>query len=304
MRHDRRRTGARTRVTLVQLLLLTGGAVSGAAAQGDRSGWTRPADPVTIGANLYYVGSEGLAAFLLTSADGHILIDAPFEENVPGILDNIRALGFDPRDVRILLHSHAHIDHVGGFAALQEATGAELRVHAADAVFVEAGINFGVPDGAPRYRPASVARGVEHLETIRLGDLALTAHHTPGHTPGCTTWSGAVRIDGEPFTFVIVCSLTVLRSYRIVGPGASVPGQGADFCRSLAYLRTLQPDVFLAPHAAWFRLWEKNTARKDGNARAFVDSEGYRAYLAGAEAQIEGVLTAQGHNGGCATLTG
>lgn len=284
------------------LVLLVGGEVSDATAQGSRGSWMQPADPVPIAENLFYVGSEGLAAFLFTSSEGHILIDAPFEENVPGILENIRTLGFDIEDVRILLHSHAHVDHVGGLAAVQEATGAELLINEADAAFVEAGSNFGLPAEAPGYRPADVARSVSHLETIQLGDISLTAHLTPGHTPGCTTWSGTVRIGGRAFEFVIVCSLTVLRNYRIVGPDATYPGHGEDYCRSLAHLRKLEADVFLAPHAAWFDLWTKQAARQNGETFAFVDPDGFRSYLDDAAERIDRALAAQGHTGGCETL--
>lgn len=295
--------GAATGVALALLVsVLPVGSAAFAAAQEFPESWTRPADAVRIADNLFYVGSQGLGAFLLTSSEGHILVDAPFEENVPGILDNIRSLGFDPGDVRILLHSHAHMDHVGGLAAMQEATGAELLINQADAVFVEAGQNFGLPDDVPGYRPARVARSVEHREVVRLGEISLTAHLTPGHTPGCTTWTGTASIEGDPFDFAILCSLTVLEDYRIVGPDATYPGQGEDFCRSLSHLRTLDTDLFLAPHAAWFGLWEKHAAREEGNALAFVDPERYRTYLDVAEVRLERALADQGHEGGCDAL--
>lgn len=280
------------------------GGFGGVEAQGLPSSWTTPAAPVQIADDLYYVGTRGLAAFLFTSDEGHVLIDAPLAENAGLLLDNVRTLGFDPSEIRILLHSHAHFDHVGGFAAILEATGADLVVHEADAAFIERGTNFGLEDVAPDYAPADVARSVEHLETVRLGDLALTAHVTPGHTPGCTSWSGTVHLAGEPFEFVSVCSLTVLSQYTIVGPDATYPGHGADYCRSLAHLRSLAPDIFLAPHAGWFGMWDKKRAFDGGDARAFVDPESYRAYLDGAEAGLERALEEQGHVGGCATLTG
>lgn len=271
------------------------------AAEAQNSAWTAPVEPFRIADNLYYVGTAGLSAFLLTSNAGHILIDAPLEENVPRILDNIRALGFSPSDIRVLLVSHAHFDHVGGAARMIEATGASLAVSEADAPFIRDGRNFGLQGNA--YRAAVVSRTFRHLETIRVGGVELTAHVTPGHTPGCTTWSGSTSIAGERFPFVSVCSLSVLGNYRIAGDAQTFPGQGAAYCRSLAHLRTLEPDIFLGAHGSWFLLEDKLAALRKGNSRAFVEQERYRIYLNESERSIERALAEQGHQGGCAALT-
>jgi metallo-beta-lactamase class B len=263
--------------------------------------WTEPIEPFRIAEDLYWVGTAGLASYLLTSDQGHVLIDVPLEENVPRVLESIRALGFEPRDVRIVLTSHAHFDHVGGVAGLLEATGAELVVSEADAPFLRSGTDFGL---GSRYPAAAPARTVGHLETVRLGDLALTAHLTPGHTPGCTTWSGTVRIDGEPFAWVSACSLSVLSAYRLVGPDATYAGHGADYCRSIAHLRTLDPDVFLSAHGEFFGMAEKRAALLAGDETAFVEREGYHAWVGEALVGIERALAAQGHEGGCAALVG
>src|SRR5690606_5817650 len=148
--------------------------------------------PFRIADGLYYVGTAGLSAFLLTSDEGHILIDAPLQENVPLILANIRELGFDPAHVRAQVASHAHCDHVGGMAEMLAATGADLILSAADARFVREGRDFGLNTGG--YPGATPARIVDHLSTVRVGDVEITAHLTPGHTPGCTTWGGTVEI--------------------------------------------------------------------------------------------------------------
>jgi metallo-beta-lactamase class B len=263
--------------------------------------WTQPVEPFRIAEELYYVGTAGLSAFLFTSDEGHILIDAPMPENVGLVLDNIRRLGFDPKDIRVHLASHAHFDHVGGFADMIAATGGELAVSRADAEFVRTGRNFGVEDG-PGYPAAAPTRILEHLDTVRVGPLALTAHLTPGHTPGCTTWSGTVRIGGEALEFVSVCSLSVLASYRLLGENATYPGQAADYCRSVAYLRTLHPDIFLGPHSQWFDMAEKRSALSAGNERAFVDPDQFHAYVDSAASRIDGALARQGHEGGCASL--
>lgn len=249
------------------------------------SPWTSPREPFQIADNLYYVGSEGLAAFLFTSEEGHVLIDAPLEANVPQILASIRQLGFDPEDVRIQLASHAHFDHVGGLAAMGEVTGAELIVSEADAVYVRAGDDFGLNrDG---YAAANVARTVGHHETVGVGDVQLTAHLTPGHTPGCTSWGGTVEIEGDPYDFLSICSLSVLGNYRLGGEDPTHEGQARDYCTSVAYLESLDPDIFLGPHAEWFGADEKQARRAAGDMRAFVEQEMYRDYLARARANIE-----------------
>lgn len=269
-----------------------------ASAQSD---WTEPREPFQIGEGLYYVGTAGLAAYLFTSAAGHILIDVPLDENVEQVLANIRTLGFDPADIRIQLASHAHFDHVGGIARMQEITGAELALSEADARFVGEGRDFGLP-GLAGYPPARADRTIGHLDVVTLGPWRLTAHVTPGHTAGCTSWSGDVVIEGRPHRFVSVCSLSVLGSYQLVGSDPTYVGQGRDYCRSVAHLRTLDPEVFLGPHGSFYGLDEKLAARRAGNALAFVESERYARYLDTAQSSIERTLSEQGHTGGCAAL--
>lgn len=271
-----------------------------AAAQQFPASWTEPVEPVQIADNLYYVGTAALAAFLVTSDDGHILLDVTLDENVPLIVENIRRVGFDPADIRVLVASHAHSDHVGGLARMLEITGAELALSRADSALVGGGINFGV-DLAP-YTPATATRTLSHLDEIRVGNIRLVAHLTPGHTPGCTSWSGAVTIDGEALEFVSLCSLSVLRSYQLLGPDETYPGQAQDYCRSAAHLAGLSPDVFLASHAAWFRMASKAEARRAGNTRAFVDPGGYQSFVERAAGLIDEALAAREHEGGCASL--
>ena len=281
---------------LVAALALT----TPAAAQSD---WTEPREPFQIGEGLYYVGTAGLAAYLFTSEEGHILIDVPLDENVERVAANIRTLGFDPADVEIQLASHAHFDHVGGLARMGQITGADLVLSEADARYVREGRDFGLP-GLDGYPPARVERTIRHLDTVELGPWRLTAHVTPGHTAGCTSWSGDVTIEGRSYGFVSVCSLSVLGNYRLVGEGATYEGQGRDYCASLAHLRTLSPEVFLAPHGSFYGLEEKLAARRAGDALAFVERERYVRYLDNAEQSIERALAEQGHGGGCAALLG
>ena len=265
--------------------------------------WSEPFEPFAIAEGLYSVGSAELTALLVTTAEGHVLIDVPLDRNVEMVWSNIEKLGFDPTDVEIQLTSHAHFDHVGGVAPILERTGARLVASAPDAELLAAGGRGGFFDLGEigLFPPARVTETVEHLGEVRLGGVALTAHLTPGHTRGCTSWSGTVAIDGEPLRWVSVCSLSVLPGYRLAGD-QSYPGIARDFCTSVEHLESLEPDVFLAAHASFFEFERKAAALRAGDRRAFVDPDGYRAFLEGARGRIEEALAEQGFAGGCAEV--
>jgi len=272
------------------------------AALPQQAEWTQPIEPFEIADDLYYVGSAGLAAYLFTSDEGHILLDVPLEDNVGMIVDNIRRLGFDPADIEILIASHSHFDHVGGFTLMRAITGARVYLSAADAEIMARGGEG--PTGAGAFTPIQADVIMDHLDTVQIGPWTLTAQLTPGHTPGCTSWSGNAAVRGEPYTFAFVCSLSVLGFYRLVGPDATFPGMAEAYCRSVSTLRGLNPDIFLAPHADWMNRDEKLTRLSFGDPRAFVDPEGYREWVEGAAANIEEALAEQGHVGGCAAFAG
>ena len=262
--------------------------------------WTEAIEPFAIADGLYWVGSADLSSYLFTSDAGHILIDAPLEENVDLVLRNVEKLGFKPKDIKIVLASHGHYDHTGGMATMLERTGAQLLLSPEEAKLVGAGGkgDFFLADRAA-YKPAQAARTLRHLETVRVGNRELTAHFTPGHTKGCTSWSGTVKIAGRDQTFVSICSLTVLPGYVLAGDRPSYPGIARDYCSSVAHLRTLTPDVFLASHGSFIGMADKAAKLRAGDARAFVDPAGYRAYLDRAQQQIEKTLADQGADGGC-----
>lgn len=264
--------------------------------------WTEPIAPFAIADDVYYVGTAGLSAFLFASDDGHILIDGPMRVNTPRVLASIRALGLRPEDIDVHLASHAHFDHVGGLASLMRATGGSLAISERDAEFVRRGDDFGLDtEGYPPVEPGHL---LVDGEKVLLGRHTLEALVTPGHTPGCTTWAGEVTIAGDAYTFVVVCSLSALDAYQLVGDDATYPGHGADFCRSLRRLQAIEPDIFLSNHPGFFGMSEKLAALRAGDATAFVESERYRAFLFGAEQAIEGALAGQGHTGGCDALIG
>jgi metallo-beta-lactamase class B len=267
--------------------------------------WTEAIEPFAIADGLYWVGSADLAAYLFTSDAGHILIDAPLEENVDLVLANVEKLGFEPKDIKILLASHGHFDHTGGMAKMMEKTGAQLLLSPADAKLVGDGGkgDFFLGDRAG-YKPAKATRTLTHLETVKLGGTELTAHFTPGHTKGCTSWSGKVKVAGQDATFVSICSLTVLPGYVLGGDETSYPGIARDYCSSVAHLRTLQPDLFLASHGSFIDLATKAPKVRAGDAKAFIDPASYRAYLDRAQQQIEKTLADNGVAGGCAAVSG
>jgi metallo-beta-lactamase class B len=267
-----------------------------------QASWTGAIEPFAISDNLYYIGSQELTSYLITTDAGHIVIDAPLEQNVDMQLANIRKLGFDPQDVHLVIASHGHFDHTGGLAKLLEATGAVLVLSEADAELVENGGkgDFFLGDRAA-YPPATATRTLEHLETVSLGGVTLTAHLTPGHTRGCTSWSGETTIDGDPVSFLSVCSLTVLQGYQLVDQ-PSYPGIARDFCASVRHLERQAVDLFLASHASFIGLAQKVERLAQGDKRAFVDPEGYQAYLKLARERIEKTLAEQGQSGGCSAV--
>lgn len=232
--------------------------------------WNEPFAPFTIMGNVHYVGTAGISAFLITTRKGHILIDGILPQSVPQIIANIRALGFDIRDVKFLLNSHAHIDHAGGLAGLQRASGAKMIASAADRVTLEAGdIGFG-PTKGMAFPPVRVDRVIADGGRVSLGGTTLTAHITPGHTQGCTTWSMSVRgADGAPHTAVFHCSTTV--AGQSLHP-ESWPGMVAAYRATFRKLRAMKADVFLAPHDSFFDLESRRARQIKGDPNAFVDS--------------------------------
>ncbi|MGH9790569.1 MAG: subclass B3 metallo-beta-lactamase [Candidatus Acidiferrales bacterium] len=241
--------------------------------------WNRPVAPARIIGGVYYVGAAEVASYLITTPQGHILLDSGFEETVPIIQKSIARLGFKLEDVRILLNSHAHFDHAAGLARLKELTGASLQVSEADAVQIE---NGGKNDFAwgdrLAFPPASVDRKLRDGDTVSLGGVTLTARLTPGHTKGCTTWTMTVKEADRNYDVVFACSISAL-GYRLVD-NPKYRNIVHDYEKTLRTLKALPCDVFLAAHGSFFGLLEKlERARKSEKANPFVDPQGYRDYL-------------------------
>jgi len=247
--------------------------------------WNAPFAPFRIADGLYYVGTADLASFLFVDRAGMILLDGGLEASAPLILANIRALGFDPKRVRYLINSQAHFDHAGGLAALKAATGAALLASAADAALLEQG-GMGDFQWGDRftYPPVRVDGRVRDGQTLRLGAIALTAHLTPGHTRGCTSWTMPVRVDDRTRTALFICGASA-PGYKLTN-NTAYPDILDDFRRSFATWRKLPCDLFLGAHASYFGMTEKRARMAAGQPNPFVDPQGCRAFLARAEQRI------------------
>lgn len=244
-----------------------------------------PLPPFRIVGNLYYVGAKEVCSFLITTPHGHILLDGGFAETAPQIERNIRQLGFKLEDVKILLNSHAHLDHAGGLAELKQKSGAKLIASERDAELLRSGghgdFRFGDTLLFPPIRPDQL---IGDGESIRLGDQTMTAHATPGHTRGNTSWTTKIH-DGEKIYDVVFVGSQSSLDYKFVGH-ESYPGIRADFEKSFTVLKNLPCDIFLGSHGTFFHFLEKRERLLRGDANSFVDPEGYKRYLADSEREF------------------
>lgn len=241
----------------------------------------QPAEPFRIADHVYYVGSSDIASYLIVTPAGDILIDGGYESTVPIIQANVEKLGFQLRDVKILLNTQAHYDHSAGLARLKQLTGAKLMVSEEDAPLIEAG---GHDDFLFRDRylfpPVKVDVRVKDGDTIRLGDKVLTAHLTPGHTKGCTTWTFDATDRGKTYHVVVVGGVSINPGTKVSGM-PTYPNITRDWTRTFEILDTLPCDIFLGAHAAYFggaAKAEALRAHPDG-PNPFVDPAGYHALV-------------------------
>jgi metallo-beta-lactamase class B len=253
--------------------------------------WNDPFPPFRMMGNIYYVGTSGVSSWLITTRHGHFLLDGGLPQSSPQILANIRALGFDIRDVKYLLNSHAHFDHAGGLAALQSASGAVMVASAADREVLETGrVTYG-PTADIVVPPVKVNRVIRHGDTLSLGGVTLTAHITPGHTPGCTSWSMNVRDDdGASYTVFFHCSTTT--GGQSLAP-ESYPGMVAAYRATFDYIRGVKADIFLANHANFFDLQGKRARQAAGDAKAFIDPAEIHRFNRQSEAEFNAELARQ-----------
>jgi len=267
-------------LALASLALALAGFTARLAAQ-NSSDWTEPFPPHRVIGNVYYVGSRGLASYLITTPEGSILVNSSLEASVPLIRASIEKLGFKFSDVKILLISHAHFDHCAGSFQIKELTGAKYMVMDADVQEIENGGKGNFQYGQmPNmlYKPLKVDRVLHDGDQVKLGGVVMVAHLTPGHTKGCTTWTLKVRDGGKTYDVVIVGSPNVNPGYKLVN-NPLYPQIASDYEKMFRVLKSLNCDVFLGAHGEYYGMQAKYAKLGKSDANPFVDPEGYRAYV-------------------------
>lgn len=233
--------------------------------------WNAPFPPHRVIGNVYYVGSEQLASFLVTTPEGHILVNSSFESTVPVIRKAVETLGFKFEDIRIVVGSHAHGDHMEGDALVKELTGAQVMAMEQDVPLLR--------NMRPGGKAHPIDRVLRHGDEVRLGGSTLVARLTAGHTPGCTTWTLQAQEGGRTYNVVILGSIGVNPGFVLVG-NTEYPAIADDYVRSFQTLRSLPVDVFLGAHGSFYGLAEKHARlTKGATENPFIDPEGYRAHL-------------------------
>ena len=266
-----------------------------AAQAPSNSDWTEPFPPFQIAGNLYYVGSKGLANYLIVTPQGNILINSDTEANVPLIKASIETLGFKYSDTKILLISHAHWDHDAGSSLIKKQTGATYLVMDADVPVVESGgkADFAYGnDPTTQYPPVKVDRVLHDGDKVKLGGSVLVARLTPGHTKGCTTWTMKVSDDGKTYDVVIVGSPNVNAGYKLVN-NTQYPQIAEDYEKMWGVLKSLPCDIFLGAHGEYFGMEAKYARMKAGGANPFIDPAGYKQFVTQKQADFEAELAKQ-----------
>ena len=273
------------------LILAAGLGMAEPASADDPPEWSTPVKPFRIEGNIYYVGTKGLAAYLIVSNQGAILLDGTTAENAALIERNIRAVGVPLHAVKQLISDHAHRDHVGALARIKQDTGAEFSASAGDRWALEHGRVRGDTDYKPKpFAPIKVDRVVRDGESIQLGDVTLTAHLTPGHTPGCTSWSTTVQDQGRPLKVLFLCSITVAGNV-LVGNRA-YPRIVSDYRATFRKLATMKADIVLPSHPDIADVIEHEARREAGETDAFIDPQALSSPVAQFSAAFENALAA------------
>jgi metallo-beta-lactamase class B len=257
--------------------------------------WTEPFQPHRIIGNVYYVGSKDLAAFLITTPQGHILINSNLATSPQQIRKSVEQLGFRFTDIKILLISHAHIDHCAGSALIKQLTGAKYMVMDADVPAIEDGGKSDFQYGNSKdmsFPPAKVDRILHDGDEVKLRDVVLVAHLTAGHTKACTTWTLKVKDAGKIYNVVIVGSPNVNPGYKLVN-NAKYPQIAQDYERTFRTLNSLPCDVFLGAHGSYYGMMEKFARINSGSANPFIDPAGYKNYVADREQAFNAELKKQ-----------
>jgi metallo-beta-lactamase class B len=277
---------------LLSLLL----ALAAAPSLADHPDWTTPIAPFKISGNLYYVGSRDLAAYLVVTPAGNILINANLESSPALIRRSVDQLGFRWADTKILLNSQAHYDHSAGAAEVLRETHAQYMAMDGDVDAIQTGGASDFDQALPHFPRVRVDRTLHDNDTVTLGGTTLTAHKTAGHTRGCTTWTMETQEGGRTLHVVIVGGWAANPGVRLVashGKPASYPGIASDFDHAFATLKALPCDIFLGAHGVYFDMLTKLDRMAKQGASVWVDPEGYRKAVAEHEADYREELARQ-----------
>lgn len=241
-----------------------------------QANWSDPYAPFRVAGNLYYVGTYDLACYLITSPEGHILINSGLAPSVNMIREHIETLGFKLADVKVLLATHAHYDHVAGFAEIKKLTGAKIMMNENDApVLADGGVSdyvFGHKGPTFAAVKADVIFGKN--DTIKFGGMKIVALHTPGHTKGATSFLFDVKDDSSAYRVLIANMPTVLDDAKLSGM-PTYPDVAKQYAYTFELMRNLQFDLFLASHAAQFKMHSKRKPGDAYNPKVFIDRKGY-----------------------------
>jgi metallo-beta-lactamase class B len=252
--------------------------------------WNIPQQPFKIYGNTYYVGTHGLASLLVTSEAGHVLIDGALPESVPLIVANIRSLGFRIEDVKLIVNSHVHFDHAGGIAELQKLSGARVAASQWTADVMKKGA---VPRDDPQFGIIANIAPIARVETFKDGEnlsagaVTVTAHLTPGHTAGGTSWTWRSCEDGRCLNLVYADSLSPISADGFLfSRSKEYPHAVADFERSYSFLEKAPCDILITPHPDASNLWQRLEAR-NSKPDALVDPAACQALVAGARERLK-----------------
>ncbi len=256
--------------------------------------WSVWVPPIAITGGLSFVGNDDVSSHLIETSDGLILIDTAFAETTHLLTESIRAAGADPADIKIILHCHAHVDHCGATRRLKELTGATAAMGEADVETVEKGTPLTCAEywyGMHGFEPFSVERPLKHMDVVELGGVAITCHHTPGHTAGTMTFTFDTLVDGEPRLVGLFGGpgLWTMRDEHREEQG--YPGNREDFATSLAYLTTLDVELWLGAHPGQCDTLHKAERRANGEKpNPFIDPAGWKGFIDGLEAELNKML--------------
>jgi metallo-beta-lactamase class B len=254
--------------------------------------WTTPVEPFRLIGNIYYVGTEGIAVYIIQSSQGLILMDTAMPQSTGLIKDNIAKLGFKVAEIKYILNTHAHFDHTGGFAEMKKDTGAQLAAGDRDKPLIEGGYYPGDEKNEDlAFPPVKVDRAMKDGDKITLGDVTMIAHATPGHSPGCTSWETKAKDGNQERSVLFFCSGTVALN-RLVG-NPTHPGIVEDYRATYAKAKAMNPDVLLGPHPEVYGMEEKRAQMKDGAPNPFVKPGELATYVAGLEKAFDEALAKQ-----------